>query len=40
VSALGARHPGTAVTGEVTDAAGVVELPSFGLTGRANGGFT
>jgi len=39
VSALGARHPGTAVIGEVTGAAGLVQLPDSGLTGRAAVGF-
>ncbi len=33
-------HPGTAVVGSVTDAAGVVELPGVGLVGDRAGGFS
>ncbi len=39
VRVLSSRHPGTAVTGRVTDADGVVELPAAGLVGRRDGGF-
>ncbi len=39
VRRLSERHPGAAVVGRVTDAAGVVELPRAGLTGRAGPGF-
>jgi phosphoribosylformylglycinamidine cyclo-ligase len=39
VELLAARHPGTAVIGEATDAAGTVELARAGLTGTADGGF-
>src|SRR4051794_6420840 len=39
VSLLAERHRGTAVIGSVTDSAGLVELPSVGLTGRADAGF-
>jgi phosphoribosylformylglycinamidine cyclo-ligase len=38
VELLGARHPGTAVIGEVTDRAGLVELPGLGLAGRQDEG--
>ena len=34
---LAARHPGAAIVGEVTGAAGVVELPSRGLRGDREG---
>jgi phosphoribosylformylglycinamidine cyclo-ligase len=37
VSLLGAHHPGTAVIGRATDAAGVVELPAQGLRGTRAG---
>ncbi len=40
VALLGARHPGTAVIGEATDRAGLIELPSVGLSGRVGQGFT
>ena len=36
---LAARHPGTAVVGRATAAAGVVELPRAGLVGRRGAGF-
>jgi phosphoribosylformylglycinamidine cyclo-ligase len=36
---LGEHHPGTAVIGEVTGVAGVVELPGSGLAGRRDQGF-
>ena len=36
---LGEHHPGAAVIGEVTDVAGVVELPGVGLVGRRDQGF-
>jgi phosphoribosylformylglycinamidine cyclo-ligase len=39
VELLGSRHPGTAVIGQATTAAGVVELPGAGLVGRRAGGF-
>ena len=39
VALAGERHPGTAVIGEVTDRAGLVELPAQGLTGRTGEGF-
>ena len=39
VRLLAQRHPGTAVIGEVTDVAGVVELPAAGLAGRRGEGF-
>ena len=39
VALLAATHPGAAVIGEVTDRAGVVELPAAGLVGRADEGF-
>jgi phosphoribosylformylglycinamidine cyclo-ligase len=34
---LAQRHPGARVIGEVIDSAGVVRLPTIGLTGDANG---
>jgi phosphoribosylformylglycinamidine cyclo-ligase len=34
-----ARHPGTAQIGQVTENAGVVELPALGLRGREGAGF-
>jgi phosphoribosylformylglycinamidine cyclo-ligase len=37
VALLGARHPGTARVGRVTDQAGRVALPSLGLAGGASG---
>jgi phosphoribosylformylglycinamidine cyclo-ligase len=37
---LSRRHPGTAVIGRTTAAAGVVELPRHGLVGRRPGGFS
>jgi phosphoribosylformylglycinamidine cyclo-ligase len=40
IELLGERHRGAAVIGSVTDSAGVVELPSAGLVGRADEGFT
>jgi phosphoribosylformylglycinamidine cyclo-ligase len=40
VELLGARHPGTSVIGEVTDSAGLVELPRLGLTGREGEGLS
>ena len=39
VALLSKRHPGTAVIGQVTDRAGVVELPGSGLAGRDGEGF-
>ena len=39
VALLAEAHPGAAVIGEVTARAGVVELPSAGLAGRAGEGF-
>jgi phosphoribosylformylglycinamidine cyclo-ligase len=39
VQLLGSRHPGAAVIGRATTAAGVVELPRQGLVGRRDGGF-
>jgi phosphoribosylformylglycinamidine cyclo-ligase len=39
VALLSQRHPGAAVIGEVTDRAGVVELPFAGLAGSRDGGF-
>ncbi len=36
---LAVRHPGSAVIGEVTDAAGLVEVPPRGLEGRDGRGF-
>jgi phosphoribosylformylglycinamidine cyclo-ligase len=39
VSLLAERHPGAAVIGEVTERAGVVELPGIGLEGRRGEGF-
>jgi phosphoribosylformylglycinamidine cyclo-ligase len=35
---LGAHHRGAAVIGTVTDSAGLVELPTVGLAGRAEAG--
>jgi phosphoribosylformylglycinamidine cyclo-ligase len=40
VRLLGRRHPGTAVIGRATTAAGVVELPRQALVGRRATGFT
>jgi phosphoribosylformylglycinamidine cyclo-ligase len=40
VALLSARHPGTAVVGQATDAAGLVELPAVGLAGRRDEGFS
>jgi phosphoribosylformylglycinamidine cyclo-ligase len=40
VALLAERHPGTAVIGQVTDRAGVVELPSAGLVGARDQGFS
>ena len=40
VELLRQRHRGAAVIGSVTDSAGVVELPSVGLTGREGAGFS
>jgi phosphoribosylformylglycinamidine cyclo-ligase len=39
VEVLAGPHPGTAVIGEVTDRAGVVEVPRAGLAGTRDGGF-
>jgi phosphoribosylformylglycinamidine cyclo-ligase len=39
VAVLGERHPGAAVIGSATDAAGTVELPGSGLVGREGAGF-
>src|SRR4051812_39169614 len=39
VELLAAHHRGAAVIGSVTDAAGVVELPTVGLRGSEDGGF-
>jgi phosphoribosylformylglycinamidine cyclo-ligase len=39
VALLSERHPGTSVIGEATDRAGLVELPTLGLTGRRGEGF-
>jgi phosphoribosylformylglycinamidine cyclo-ligase len=39
VELLARRHPGTAVIGEVTDRAGLVELPGPGLVGSRDRGF-
>src|SRR3954470_10183450 len=39
VEALSSRHPGAAVIGRATDAAGIVELPRQGLAGRRDGRF-
>jgi hypothetical protein len=38
VELLGAHHRGAAVIGTVTDSAGLVELPTVGLSGRADSG--
>ncbi len=40
VELLGNNHAGAAVIGEVTDKAGVVELPGLGLVGRRGEGFS
>ena len=40
VEMLARRHPGAAVIGRTTTAAGVVELPKQGLIGRRGEGFT
>jgi hypothetical protein len=37
VSILSRRHPGTAVIGRTTTAAGMVELPRVGLRGTRDG---
>ena len=39
VRLLGSRHPGAAVIGRATTAAGVIELPGEGLVGRRQKGF-
>src|SRR3954451_3735654 len=39
VEMLAERHRGAAVIGTATDSAGLVELPTVGLTGRAGAGF-
>src|SRR5207248_6740181 len=39
VGLLAARHAGTNVIGEVTENAGLIELPRAGLTGRRGEGF-
>ena len=39
VELLAGHHPRAAVIGEVTDAAGLVELPALGLAGRRGEGF-
>ena len=39
VGLLARHHPGTAVIGHATEAAGVVELTREGLLGRRPGGF-
>jgi phosphoribosylformylglycinamidine cyclo-ligase len=39
IELLASRHPGTAVIGHATSAAGVVELPREGLVGRRDRGF-
>ena len=39
VELLARHHPGTAVIGHATEAAGVVELTREGLIGRRPGGF-
>ena len=39
IECLGERHPGTAVIGTATTAAGLVELPESGIVGRAGEGF-
>jgi phosphoribosylformylglycinamidine cyclo-ligase len=38
VALLGARHPGTARIGTITDRAQTVELPSLGLQATREGG--
>ena len=40
VELLGRRHAGTAVIGQITADAGLVELPQAGLTGRKDEGFS
>jgi phosphoribosylformylglycinamidine cyclo-ligase len=40
VALLSERHPGAGVVGEVTDQAGVVEVPAVGLRGRRGEGFS
>jgi phosphoribosylformylglycinamidine cyclo-ligase len=40
VELLGRRHRGAAVIGEATETAGLVELPTVGLTGREDAGFS
>ena len=40
VALLSEYHPGTAVVGEATDRAGLVELPREGLAGRRDQGFS
>jgi phosphoribosylformylglycinamidine cyclo-ligase len=40
VELLGRHHAGTAVIGEITSEAGLVELPRAGLAGRKDAGFT
>jgi phosphoribosylformylglycinamidine cyclo-ligase len=40
VGLLAARHPGAAVIGRATTAAGVVELPRAGVVGRRGAGFS
>src|SRR3954447_6456123 len=40
VALLAERHRGAAVIGSVTESAGLVELPSVGLTGRDGAGFS
>ena len=39
VELLARHHPGTALIGQATTAAGVVELPKQGLVGRRGEGF-
>jgi len=39
VEVLSRRHPGTAVIGQATEAAGTVEMPTLGLSGRIGEGF-
>jgi phosphoribosylaminoimidazole (AIR) synthetase len=40
VRILGARHPGTARIGTITERAGRVELPTLGLVATRAGGVT
>jgi len=40
VTLLSHRHPGAKVIGKATDRAGLVELPTVGLSGRTGAGFT